>query len=241
MNPKAGGIGKRLRQYREAKSFTVAELAKKIGISQGSLSKIELEKTSPSAETIVALLRETAININWLLWGVGEMSLEPVTPGLEIIERLAKALGILGLADSIKRLHNQNNMAKVLRITRKVEQELGLVPCGILPVDLIDQGLDLPYENVVRLCIRYGINLNWVYTGQGPMHRAEQEKLPSLNLDLLIEVKESLEKVLQKENIHLSIRKKAALEALLYDEMIEYPSKKSIFKERIAKLIKLQK
>ncbi|MEW5745239.1 MAG: LexA family transcriptional regulator [Nitrospirota bacterium] len=62
-------IGARLREYREKKHYKVAEFASIIGISQGTLSDIENEKTKPSAETIAAIVRHTDINATWLLTG----------------------------------------------------------------------------------------------------------------------------------------------------------------------------
>ncbi|OQX50295.1 hypothetical protein B5M47_03960 [candidate division CPR3 bacterium 4484_211] len=70
-------IGCRIRIYRKKKGLTVKQLAKIIGISQGSLSDIENEKTKPSAKTITSLVRNTDINPDWLLTGEGEMFIRP--------------------------------------------------------------------------------------------------------------------------------------------------------------------
>jgi phage repressor protein C with HTH and peptisase S24 domain len=67
------GVGKRIREFRKLKGLTVQEFAKLIGISQGSLSDIENEKTKPSADTISSLVRNTDINPTWLLTGEGPM------------------------------------------------------------------------------------------------------------------------------------------------------------------------
>jgi len=235
------GIGKRIREFRKKKGLTLVELGKKLNISHAALSGIETGKSSPSTETLMALFTKfTDINIIWLIFGVGEMIRSPVAPGGEIIGRLAKALGIV---NNIKRLNAQDDMAKILSITREVEQKLGLLPGTISPADLVDPEFNIygSEPDIIRVCMQHGISIDWVFTGKGPMHRLEREKPPLLNLDLLIEAKESVEKTLQKKNIHLSLRKRAALEALLYDELIEDPSKKSSLKERIVKFIKLQK
>jgi len=67
------GIGKRIRSYRKEKGLKVKELAQIIGISQGSLSDIENEKTKPSADTLSSIVRNTDINPYWLLTGKGPM------------------------------------------------------------------------------------------------------------------------------------------------------------------------
>ncbi|EKD36779.1 MAG: hypothetical protein ACD_75C01374G0002 [uncultured bacterium] len=64
-------IGNRIGDYRRGLRYKVAEFAKLIGISQGSLSDIENNKTKPSAVTIEAIVRNTDINPGWLLTGVG--------------------------------------------------------------------------------------------------------------------------------------------------------------------------
>ncbi len=71
-------VGRRIRAYRKKKGLTVKQLAEIIGISQGSLSDIENEKTKPSAKTITSLVRNTDINPTWLLTGQGEMFKKPV-------------------------------------------------------------------------------------------------------------------------------------------------------------------
>jgi transcriptional regulator with XRE-family HTH domain len=47
----------------------IVDFAKQIGISQGSLSDIENEKTKPSAETLSSIVRNTDIDATWLLTG----------------------------------------------------------------------------------------------------------------------------------------------------------------------------
>ncbi len=70
-------IGKRIKGYRTKKGLKVKEFSEKIGISQGTLSDIENEKTKPSADTLSLLIRHTDINPNWLLTGHGGFTREP--------------------------------------------------------------------------------------------------------------------------------------------------------------------
>ncbi len=62
-------FGERIRKYRKIKNLTVKQLADIIGISQGSLSDIENNKTTPSSKTFDALFRNTDINPLWLFLG----------------------------------------------------------------------------------------------------------------------------------------------------------------------------
>ncbi|MDA8325743.1 MAG: helix-turn-helix domain-containing protein [Nitrospiraceae bacterium] len=67
-------IGKRIKGYRLKKGLKVKEFSEKIGISQGTLSDIENEKTKPSADTLSLIIRHADINPNWLLTGAGPLT-----------------------------------------------------------------------------------------------------------------------------------------------------------------------
>lgn len=62
-------LGKRIKEYRLNAGYKIAEFASVIGISQGSLSDIENEKTKPSSGTLETLVRNTDIDAVWLLTG----------------------------------------------------------------------------------------------------------------------------------------------------------------------------
>lgn len=68
-----GSIGDRLNAWRKSQSLTLIELGKMIGVSQGSLSELENEKSLPSAGTLGNLCLQTDLNIYWLLTGEGGM------------------------------------------------------------------------------------------------------------------------------------------------------------------------
>jgi len=63
------GIGHRIRKWRKKAGMKAIELAKLLGMSQGALSEIENEKSTPSAATIVAFMERTDIDIYWMLLG----------------------------------------------------------------------------------------------------------------------------------------------------------------------------
>jgi phage repressor protein C with HTH and peptisase S24 domain len=64
-------IGTRLREYRLEKGLKSAEMAARMGISQGGYSGLENNKSDPSAESLKNLIKRTNINLYWLLTGKG--------------------------------------------------------------------------------------------------------------------------------------------------------------------------
>ena len=62
-----GNLGTRLRKWRKIKKMKGIQLAKKIGISQASLSVIENNYSLPSVDTLTKLHECTDFNIIWLL------------------------------------------------------------------------------------------------------------------------------------------------------------------------------
>jgi transcriptional regulator with XRE-family HTH domain len=59
--------GPALRAIRERTGLTVTELAKRVGITQGSLSAIEKEARKPSSEVLVKLARELRVDLAAIL------------------------------------------------------------------------------------------------------------------------------------------------------------------------------
>ena len=66
-------IGPRIKEYRLKKGLKLKQLAGIIGISHGSLSDIENQKTKPSSDTIIGLVEHTDISPAWLLTGEGSI------------------------------------------------------------------------------------------------------------------------------------------------------------------------
>lgn len=66
-------IDKRLELYRIAKGLKAKDFAHIIGISPGSYSEIKNGKTSPRADTLEKIIRNTEIDAHWLLTGEGPM------------------------------------------------------------------------------------------------------------------------------------------------------------------------
>jgi transcriptional regulator with XRE-family HTH domain len=66
-------IGKRIKEYRVSTRHKTVEFSRLVGVSQGTLSDIENEKSKPAFDTIEAIIRNTDINPSWLFTGQGPM------------------------------------------------------------------------------------------------------------------------------------------------------------------------
>ena len=67
-------VGERLRLWRKSSKLKLLDVKKLIGVSQGSLSDLENDKSLPSAGTLTQLHLKTDLNIGWLLTGEGSVS-----------------------------------------------------------------------------------------------------------------------------------------------------------------------
>ena len=63
------GIGKRLKKAREAQGLSQRELSKITGIAQEAICRCETETVLPSSKTITKLARALSIDLNYLLDG----------------------------------------------------------------------------------------------------------------------------------------------------------------------------
>jgi len=66
---KFAGMGKRIRRWREDQGMKAYELARRLNISNGSLSEIENGKTLPSALTLASIHQNTNLNVGYVLTG----------------------------------------------------------------------------------------------------------------------------------------------------------------------------
>jgi len=64
-------FGDRIRHFRKLKKLNGSDFAKLLGISQASLSDIENNKSSTSIDYVINLLKNSDVNSEWLLTGIG--------------------------------------------------------------------------------------------------------------------------------------------------------------------------
>jgi transcriptional regulator with XRE-family HTH domain len=195
----------KIKKIRKALKLSQSEMAKRLGIHVQTLSKYERGEQIPSAETLLTLLREMPINVTWLIASVGEMMLGPVASAEAVFGRLMKVLNT--------------------KTRDKIEEELGLVPGYLSLSYLADPASDLPHDAIVRFCIKRGISLDWIYSGEGKAFRLRQAKdsLP-VDSDFVKEITKTVEKFLQKEKLRITSKKKARLITHLYDKLSAEPS-----------------
>ena len=62
-------IGERIKKIRKDKNLNQKSFAKAIGISQGALSEIENSNINPSIETVISIVKQYNISLNWLILG----------------------------------------------------------------------------------------------------------------------------------------------------------------------------
>ena len=67
-------VGERLRLWRKSSMLKLLDVKKMIGVSQGSLSDLENNKSLPSAGTLTQLCLKTDLNSCWLLTGTGPVA-----------------------------------------------------------------------------------------------------------------------------------------------------------------------
>jgi transcriptional regulator with XRE-family HTH domain len=66
-------LGKRLKQIRESLKLSQQQFAEKLSIKSQSVYKVEKDLNGLSNETLINLIKNYNVNINWLLTGEGEM------------------------------------------------------------------------------------------------------------------------------------------------------------------------
>lgn len=128
------GIGSRIRQFREQTGHKVKGFAELIGISQGSLSDIENEKTMPSAKTLASLVRITDIEPVWLLTGEERQTVnaEGIIPFQSPEEReyLEKLLEVLRNPNTKRAI--QENIDTFLKVPRPEVDPLSVKKKGVV-------------------------------------------------------------------------------------------------------------
>jgi len=92
-------IGEKIKQLRTNKNLTQPQLAEAIGIEQSYLSKLENDKSVPSADIFQAILKALTINVNNFLEGIDE---KIIHKDLKHIPEVANYLN----ADAASRIHN---------------------------------------------------------------------------------------------------------------------------------------
>ena len=83
MTSGVGAIGRRVREERLRQNIGVRELARRIGVSAGLISQVELGRSSPSVGTLYAMVNVLGLSLDKVLLGEASPSPAPVTPALQ--------------------------------------------------------------------------------------------------------------------------------------------------------------
>ncbi len=61
------GLGQRIRQARKKKGWTMAELARRSGVSKDNVWHVERDLVDPRSSRVVAIARALGVSADWLL------------------------------------------------------------------------------------------------------------------------------------------------------------------------------
>jgi transcriptional regulator with XRE-family HTH domain len=59
-------IGPRLRYQRKRKGLSQRELAQRVGVTPSAISQVELDQTKPSVSTLLAIVTELDVSLDWI-------------------------------------------------------------------------------------------------------------------------------------------------------------------------------
>lgn len=95
-------IGSRIAYIRKKSELNQKEFAARLGISQGNLSDMENNKYSPSAATLLSVIRCFNVSIDWLLTGDGPVIIQVKKELEEELESLTeKEIELLTIFEQI--------------------------------------------------------------------------------------------------------------------------------------------
>lgn len=141
-------IGDRLKQFRISKSYKVMDFSKLLGISQGSLSGLENNKSKPSAETLANLVLHTDINMKWLLTGQGSMEqAKDDTCGEQHSGNDVVDYGDIKDSEHLKLIKQFNDKDLIKKITQ-----------NLLKLEKIDTSSFKEIDEIIKLKIKLKIN-----------------------------------------------------------------------------------
>ena len=143
-------IGRRIKELREKLGLKQAEFADYVGISQGSLSRIEKGTQKADKTLILAICNVFRVNIDWLLTGEGDMFVkkeeEPmiISGGIGNIQTKGEGNVIGGIQISIgeKGEKNELEITTDMEINDKVKKVIKLLLEGHYTPLIIDEILD---------------------------------------------------------------------------------------------------
>ncbi|MES2822070.1 MAG: helix-turn-helix transcriptional regulator [Pseudomonadota bacterium] len=119
-------IGEKLKQLRSEKNWTQPQLAEAIGIEQSYLSKLENDKSIPSADIFQAILKAFTIDVGSFLERIDVQIIQRQLRQIPEVTNFLNA-GIVGKIHNIKKWLFCSAIACVIGLTLIVTGQMGLV------------------------------------------------------------------------------------------------------------------
>lgn len=142
-NPGPVHIGSRIRAARQAKRFTIEQVAETTGLTKGFLSRVERDLTSPSVASLLVLCQVLSISI-------GDLFTAPSTHLVRAGEAPKVSLGGVGI---VERLLTERSERRLQVLHAEIaphgegEEELYTVDCEVDVLHIIDGELTLRFSN----------------------------------------------------------------------------------------------
>jgi transcriptional regulator with XRE-family HTH domain len=83
-------VNKRIKELRQHLSMTQQDFAALCGLTNTSLSRIENEEVEPQNGTVQKVINNTGVNSEWLIKGIGELSVKTPEKELQPVNDLYK-------------------------------------------------------------------------------------------------------------------------------------------------------
>jgi transcriptional regulator with XRE-family HTH domain len=127
--PEQKGLGQRIREVRNARGWTLDQLAKEAGLTKGFLSQVENGKAPrPSGRVLLLLARALGASVDWLLTGNADGEVAEAERAIQIppeLQRLAiekgwsaqKMIRIVGAHNDL--LARRSDKARNVTLTTK--------------------------------------------------------------------------------------------------------------------------
>jgi transcriptional regulator with XRE-family HTH domain/mannose-6-phosphate isomerase-like protein (cupin superfamily) len=99
-------VGPRLRQAREARGFSLREMARRIGVSPSFVSQVETGKASPSVGTLYSLVNELGLSLDEVMGDEQVASVIPGAPAVSAAPAMTAAQAIPATEVTVATLHD---------------------------------------------------------------------------------------------------------------------------------------
>lgn len=112
-------VGERIKFLRKLRKYSQVEFAEAIGISQGTLSDIENDRTKPSIDTVISIHMAFNCSFNWLLLN---RSQDTRTDNPEFVLSLRE----IDMIQNYRELESvdQNEINEIIKIKRRLKKLL---------------------------------------------------------------------------------------------------------------------